>query len=61
MVFDTRGHLVKTLVDGVEEAGTHRKTWDGRDDSGAAASSGIYFYRLRAGSQVESRKMLLLK
>jgi formylglycine-generating enzyme required for sulfatase activity len=61
MVFDTRGRLVKTLVDGVEEAGAHRKTWDGRDDSGAAVSSGIYFCRLRTGSLVESRKMLLLK
>jgi hypothetical protein len=60
-IFDTHGRLVRTLVDGVADAGVHSATWDGRDDDGASVSSGIYFYRLRVDSRVESRKMLLLK
>jgi hypothetical protein len=60
-VFDATGRLVKTLADGVEEAGTHSKVWDGRDSNGRPVTSGIYFYRMQVGSHVQSRKMLLLK
>lgn len=60
-VYDVRGHLVRTLVDGDADAGTTSVTWDGRDDSGRAVASGVYVYRLRTGSTAESRKMVLLK
>jgi hypothetical protein len=60
-IFDTTGRLVRTLVDGVEESGTHSRIWDGRDNSARPVRSGIYFYRLQTGSHVQSRKMLLLK
>ncbi len=36
-------------------------TWDGRDRNGHEVSSGVYFYRLIAGSDVETRKLVLLK
>ncbi|MEW5794839.1 MAG: T9SS type A sorting domain-containing protein [Candidatus Zixiibacteriota bacterium] len=55
-VFNVLGQKVATLVDGRVEAGAHRVTWDGSDQS-----SGVYFYRLTAGKQVLSKKMLLLK
>jgi formylglycine-generating enzyme required for sulfatase activity len=60
-IFDTTGRLVRTLVDGVEEPGTHSRTWDGHDNSGTSVRSGIYFYQVRANSHLESRRMLLLK
>ncbi len=60
-VYDTSGHLVRTLVDEVEGYGAHEVTWDGRDDEGVAMGSGVYFYRLQAGKHMESRKMVLLK
>jgi FlgD Ig-like domain len=60
-VYSTNGALVRTLVDGVQPAGSHDVTWDGRDASGRPVSSGVYFYRLSAGKFNETRKMVLLK
>ncbi len=41
-IVDVRGRLVRTLIDGWRPAGAHRAFWDGRDDSGRAAASGVY-------------------
>jgi hypothetical protein len=60
-VYDARGTIVRTLVDGVENAGSRRATWDGRDESGAAVASGVYFCRIDAAGTSLSRKMTLLK
>lgn len=60
-VYDTNGGLVRTLVDGTRGEGDHAVQWDGRDGRGKQVSSGVYFYRLTAGSVVESKKMVLLK
>jgi len=60
-VFDLRGRLVRTLVDGPREAGLQRVTWDGRDARGARVASGVYLYRIQAGDWVDQRKMTLVK
>jgi hypothetical protein len=60
-IYDTNGHLVRTLVNGIQGYGAHEVSWDGRDDNGATMGSGVYFYRLRAGKLTESKKMVLLK
>lgn len=60
-VFDLRGRLVRTLVDGPREAGVQRVTWDGRDARGARVASGVYLYRIQAGDWVDQRKMTLVK
>jgi hypothetical protein len=60
-VFDVRGRLVKTLADGPRPAGQHAVEWDGRNDRGAPAASGVYLYRLQAGEQTLQRRMLLVK
>ncbi len=60
-VFNVAGRRVRTLVDGFVPAGDHEVTWDGRDDRGARVPSGVYFYRLRAGDAVETRRMVLVK
>jgi len=52
---------VKTLLDENLSAGNHRLVWDGHDDSGLPVASGIYLYKLDAGRQSQSRRMLLLK
>jgi hypothetical protein len=35
--------------------------WDGRDNLGEETASGVYFYTLRAGDFIATRKMLLIK
>ena len=60
-VYDTSGHKVRTLLDEVGALGGHDVAWDGRNDAGTAVGSGVYFYRLTAGKQTETKKMTLLK
>ncbi|MBK8167555.1 MAG: hypothetical protein IPK64_16545 [bacterium] len=60
-VFDARGALVRTLVDGQATAGEQRVAWDGRDDGGRQVAAGVYLYRLRADGQELQRKMTLVK
>jgi hypothetical protein len=61
IVYDIRGHLVKTLVDSEFGPGNHKVNWEGRNDRGETVSSGIYLYTLKAGGEVYTRKMTLLK
>jgi hypothetical protein len=60
-IFDVRGSLVKTVLRGRREAGVHRVPWDGTDSRGGRVASGVYFYRLTAGSFRATRKMVLLR
>ncbi len=61
-VYDASGRLVRRLLtDDPRSAGEHAVSWDGRDDAGHPAASGTYFYRLTAGSEVATRKMVLLR
>jgi hypothetical protein len=60
-IYDVTGRRVATLVDGTLESGVHRAVWNGRSDMGEQAASGVYFYRLTAGGEMVSRKMVLLK
>ena len=60
-VYDVSGRLVNVLVDDVMDAGPHDVTWDGRGKAGRTVASGVYFYRLRAGEFIETRKMVLLR
>ncbi len=60
-IFDLLGRRVTTLVDGPLTSGVHQVEWSGSSSYGESAAAGIYFYRLTAGTQTETRKMLLLK
>jgi len=60
-IYNVLGQLVRTLVDEEKAAGSHRVTWDGRDDRGQELSSGVYLYRLEIENLRVSRRMLLLK
>lgn len=60
-IYDVSGRLVKTLVEGLQPAGSKSATWDGRDERGQNVSSGVYFYRMSAGNFAQTRKMVLLK
>lgn len=60
-LYDVRGRLVRTLVDGARPAGEHVARWDGRDGSGAPAAAGVYFVRLEAAGATRSARFALLR
>jgi photosystem II stability/assembly factor-like uncharacterized protein len=55
-VFDVLGNEIATLLDEEKSIGTYELTWNA-----SSLPSGVYFYQLRAGSYIETKKMLLLK
>jgi photosystem II stability/assembly factor-like uncharacterized protein len=55
-LFNILGQKVIQLVNGVEEAGVHEVKCDGSN-----LASGVYFYRIQAGSFVQTKKLLLLR
>jgi hypothetical protein len=60
-VFDILGRRVTTLVNENLNIGHHTVTWDATDQSGRSISSGLYIYRLQAGTKVETKRMMFLK
>ncbi len=60
-IYSLRGKRLRILVDRVLEAGEHTVFWDGTDQQGRELSTGVYIYRLEAGRQILTRKMVLLK
>jgi hypothetical protein len=60
-VYDMSGALVKTVLNEAVRAGNKEVTWDGTNGSGAKVASGVYLYRLQAGSFTSVKKMIMLK
>ncbi len=60
VVYDAVGRQVRTLVNQAMAPGQHLVRWDGNDESGHRVASGVYFYRMTAGSFSQCHKMLLL-
>jgi len=67
-VYSLLGQEVRSLASGVQNAGSYRVTWNGKDNNGAQMSSGVYFFRLyaqpldgNAQPIVRTNKMMLLK
>jgi hypothetical protein len=59
-VYDIKGREVAILVDGEQETGHHQVQWSGITKNGIAPS-GVYLYRIRAGSFQDVRKMILIR
>lgn len=60
-IHDARGRTVRSLADEEMAAGEHVVPWDGRDDSGMDAASGIYFLRVETGAGMATGKMTLVR
>jgi len=60
-IYDVSGRLVKSLVEGVRDKGINSVVWNGKDDSGRAVNSGVYFYTLNSESGKITRKLVLLR
>ena len=60
-VFNVRGDLVKQLVSGFKDAGLYNISWDATNAVGQKVTTGVYFYRINAGSFTETKKMTLMQ
>lgn len=60
-IYDILGHEIRTLVNTVKTAGTYSIVWNGDDNRGVPVSSGLYFYRIRAGQYSDMKRMALIK
>jgi hypothetical protein len=60
-VVDVAGRLISRLVEGSLAAGTHQASWNGKASSGQPARAGIYFARLRAGTQTLTQRFALTR
>ncbi len=55
-IYDILGRKIETLAEGMKPAGNHQAIWDAGDQA-----SGMYFYRIKAGNKIETKKMMLMK
>lgn len=60
-IYNVLGQQVRALVDETQQAGPHEVIWDGKNRHGDLVPSGVYFYRIRAGSHVQTKKMVVLR
>jgi len=60
-VFNSAGQQVRTLISENQEPGYYKVKWDLRGVSGEHLPNGVYFYRIRAGTFISARKMVILR
>jgi hypothetical protein len=60
-IYNLQGQVVRTLVNDNVAAGFQSITWNGKNEMGQTVASGMYMYRIQAGSFVSVKKMLMLK
>ncbi|HIE30641.1 TPA: T9SS type A sorting domain-containing protein, partial [Candidatus Poribacteria bacterium] len=65
-IYNLKGQKIKTIALGNQKAGVYvtkdeAAYWDGRDNIGQKASSGLYFYTIQAGNFIATKKMILMK
>ncbi|MBD3225500.1 MAG: T9SS type A sorting domain-containing protein [Caldithrix sp.] len=61
VIYNILGQKVRTLVKDQFNAGRHTINWNGRNDAGQRMPSGVYIYRIKAGSYIDSKKMIMVK
>ena len=62
VVYDILGRKVVSLIDGeFKNAGSYNVYWSGKNDFGRALSSGVYLVTMRAGSFIQTQKIVLMK
>ncbi len=61
VVFDLMGRRVRTLVEGILDAGAHEFSWDARDDGGARLEAGLYLIQLDTPGFTTRRKAVLAR
>ncbi len=60
-IYDSTGQEIRQLRNSTFAPGEYSVVWDGKNAQGKLVGSGMYIYKLRAGSEIQSRKMMLVK
>ncbi len=60
-IYNTNGEIVNTLVNIYQKSGNYKVVWNGINHSGNRVSSGLYYYKLKAGDFSSTRKMIFLQ
>jgi hypothetical protein len=60
-IYNVAGQLIRTLHDGVMDAGSYTLTWDGKNNRGASVATGVYLYKMEAKNFSKTRKLVLLR
>ena len=60
-MYNIKGQIVKRLCNESMKKGLHKLVWDGKNDNGRSAGSGIYFIRLETQDKVITQKAMMLK
>jgi len=60
-IYNVRGQLVRTLVEGPVDRGRHERRWSSEDDHGRRVAAGVYFARLTVDSRSSSQKVMVLR
>ncbi|MCF7793027.1 MAG: carboxypeptidase regulatory-like domain-containing protein, partial [Candidatus Cloacimonetes bacterium] len=60
-IYNIKGQKIRTLLNDEMPAGIHSLIWKGEDDAGKQAASGVYFYKMKAGNILQTKKMILMK
>ena len=61
VIYNVRGQKVRNLLSAQKAAGFHNLEWNGLDNSGASCSSGVYTVRVKIGTEVYSKQMVMSK
>lgn len=61
VIFNSLGQKIRTLAEKPHAAGFHEVRWDGRDDRGRLAASGVYYYRLTVNRFSQIKKLVLVQ
>ncbi len=60
-VFNSKGQFILTLDKGVRQKGNHSVIWNGNNSNGEKASSGVYYFKIRRGKELITKRAILLK
>ena len=60
-IYNLTGRLMRSYHQGIQPAGSYSVYWNGRTADGLPAPSGVYFYRIQAGNELFTDRMLLMK
>ena len=61
VIYNILGQIVRNLINETQPKGRHQIVWDGADNNSLPVQSGVYFYRIKIGDQIQSKSMVFVK